>query len=137
MKQGALAGGCLCGGVRYVARGALDAGYCHCRMCQRSSGAPAQSWVSFPREHFRYDKGSPAVYRSSPTAEREFCRECGSQLAFRDDRSPATIAVNSGTLDEPASVKPQLHIWTASRIPWFEVADQLPRYEEEAAEAPE
>ena len=35
-------GGCLCGAVRFAARVYLkDAYYCHCRMCQKSSGAPA------------------------------------------------------------------------------------------------
>jgi hypothetical protein len=132
MTQTTLAGGCLCGAVRYVGHGPLEAGYCHCRMCQRSSGAPAQTWVSFEVERFRYEKGSPSVYRSSSVASREFCPVCGSQLAFRDDRSPGTVAVNTGTLDDPASVSPELHIWTSSRVPWFDTKDDLPRHEGEA-----
>ena len=38
-------GGCLCGAVRYEVEAYLhNAFYCHCRMCQRASGAPVQ-WV--------------------------------------------------------------------------------------------
>lgn len=34
-------GGCLCGALRYALSGpSIDAGYCHCRFCQRASGAP-------------------------------------------------------------------------------------------------
>ena len=39
-----LEGGCLCGRVRYrVMAAPLDGAYCHCRMCQKSSGAPLQA----------------------------------------------------------------------------------------------
>lgn len=39
-------GGCLCGRVRFrVTAEALDSGYCHCRMCQRNSGAPTVAWA--------------------------------------------------------------------------------------------
>ncbi|MDT8343577.1 MAG: hypothetical protein RQ752_04015 [Thermohalobaculum sp.] len=42
-------GGCLFGACRFEAQGAaLDAAYRHCRMCQRSSGGPVQSWALFP-----------------------------------------------------------------------------------------
>ncbi|WP_197457586.1 GFA family protein [Snodgrassella sp. CFCC 13594] len=43
-----LEGGCLCGRLRYCIQGALiDAGFCHCRMCQKSSGAPMMAWATF------------------------------------------------------------------------------------------
>jgi hypothetical protein len=41
-------GGCLCGKVRFrVTALPLAAGYRHCRMCQRNSGAPVVAWVTF------------------------------------------------------------------------------------------
>lgn len=38
------------------------------------------------------------------------------------------VQVTLGSLDEPGRVKPQDHVWTRSRISWFEVADELPRF---------
>jgi hypothetical protein len=36
-----LEGGCLCGAVRYRLNGEIEeSAYCHCRTCQRQSGAP-------------------------------------------------------------------------------------------------
>ena len=79
-------GGCLCGAVRYAARGEpVDTGYCHCRICQRSSGAPVLAWATFSNDAFAYTSGSPTTYRSSPKAGREFCAACGTQIAFRED----------------------------------------------------
>lgn len=120
-------GGCLCGRVRYAADGPpTDAGYCHCRMCQRS-GAPVLAWGSFPIGSFRYAGEAPQVFRSSNHGQREFCPGCGAQIAFRGDGDP-TVDVNLGTLDDPEAIPPEYHIWTDSRITWFDTADALPRF---------
>lgn len=124
-----LEGGCLCGAVRYrVTQPPLDSGYCHCRMCQRVSGAPAQVWVQVPLDGLAWSKGAPQAYRSSDRAERLFCRSCGSSLAFRSWPEPTTIELNAGTLDDPAAVPPRRHIWTESQLPWFHLDDGLPRH---------
>lgn len=124
-------GGCLCGEIRFVAEGApTDVGWCHCRTCQRSTGAPALVWAVFPKPSFSYSQGRPAVFRSSDHAVREFCGRCGTQIGFRDDHT-AEVAVNVGGFDDPAAFPPRVHIWTASRIPWFDPDDQLPRHEDD------
>ncbi|MBK0399187.1 GFA family protein [Limibaculum sp. M0105] len=118
-------GGCLCGACRFEARGApTDTGYCHCRMCQRSSGAPAQTFALYPEDRFRYVAGTPSVYRSSDWGVREFCPVCGSQLAFRDADG---VSLNTGCLDAPETMPPRRHIYCDSRIAWFDTADDLPR----------
>jgi hypothetical protein len=131
MSSSEFPGGCLCGSVRYAARAVpIDVGYCHCRVCQRSSGAAVVAWVSFPTDSFEYTKGSPASHRSSTQASREFCAGCGSQLLFRADGRPR-VDVNVGSLDRPEALAPEYHIWTESRIPWFDTTDCLPRYPDE------
>ena len=126
-----LDGGCLCSGVRYrISAEPRHADYCHCRMCQRSTGAPVVPWLTVAREAFAWTAGEPAVYRSSANAERLFCPACGTQLAFRDLADPLALDVTVASLDEPAAVPPSHHIWTSSRIAWFELADDLPRYPE-------
>ena len=53
-----LEGGCLCGAVRYrISAEPIDAGYCHCRMCQRSTGAPVVSWLTMSERGLRLDQG--------------------------------------------------------------------------------
>ena len=55
-------GGCFCGAVRYRVEGPpLDAGYCHCRMCQRANGAPAVAWVTWNLDRFAWQGPEPAT----------------------------------------------------------------------------
>lgn len=126
-----LEGGCLCGSVRYRISGPPHvAGYCHCRMCQRASGAPVVPWLIVASADFAWTAGPPRVYRSSPGAERLFCPSCGSQLAARPIAQPELFEVTLVSLDDPTATAPDHHIWTASRIAWFDTADDLPRHPE-------
>jgi hypothetical protein len=132
-----LAGGCLCGATRYqIGAKPRSADYCHCRMCRRAAGAPVVARLTVANESFAWTTGEPAVYRSSERAERLFCPKCGTQLALRDE--PDYLDVTLASLDNPGAVRPTYHIWTTSRISWFEIADDLPRYPESTrAEEPE
>lgn len=117
-------GGCLCGGVRFEARGPASAPvWCHCRMCQRSSGAPAQPSAGFPADAMTW-LGVPAVYRSSEKGRRLFCARCGSQLGFDDGQE---LSLTLGAFDDPEPFEPTAHIWCESRLSWFP-EDDLPRH---------
>jgi len=122
-------GGCLCGKVRFrvVDAAAIDTGYCHCRMCQRNTGAPVVAWTTFPATGFSWTAGSPATYVSSPRVRRQFCAGCGSYLVFRQEGS-AEVSVNTASLDDPAPFPPRMHIFVESRIPWFRTDDKLPQH---------
>lgn len=123
-----LGGGCHCGYVRYEVRAELHkAFYCHCRICQKLAGAPAMAFAQIPIADFSYVAGDPAVYHSSEWGERRFCPRCGSQLEFRRRADPSTVEFCVSTLDDPSRASPKAHLFTESRIPWFDTADQLPR----------
>ncbi len=129
--QLSLEGGCLCGAIRYrIDAEPRSADYCHCRMCRRAAGAPVVARLIVANEFFDWTSGEPAVYHSSRNAERFFCQVCGTQLALRDE--PDFLDVALATLDTPEPVRPIYHIWTTSRIGWFDIADDLPRHPERA-----
>lgn len=122
-------GGCACGAVRYrLEAEPFDAGYCHCTLCRRSSGAPVLAFATVPLDKFVIAKGEPAKRRSSSFGERWFCRDCGTQLAMHVDHQPDTIDFTIPSLDDPESVAPGFHIFTGEQIGWFETADALPRH---------
>jgi hypothetical protein len=122
-------GGCLCGAIRYRATAAAVRGViCHCSMCRRHSGAPALAFVHFPRESFAWTTAEPQRYRSSRYAERGFCAQCGSTVSMHEDVLSDRVQICVGSLDDPARVRIDDHVWTSERIAWFDVKDELPRY---------
>ena len=82
-----------------------------------------------PLADFHLEKGDPSRRRSSSFGERWFCASCGSPLAIRVDFQPDTIDLTLASLDDPGAAAPGFHLWTSSRIPWFDTRDQLPRHE--------
>ena len=127
-----LAGGCACGAVRYALRSApFDAGWCHCRICQLWSGAPAMAFATVPAGDFVFTAGEDRVERFVSTAfgVRRFCRSCGSPLTMQVDHQPDTVDFTLATLDDPDAAAPAFHIFHASRIAWFETVDDLPRHD--------
>ncbi len=123
-------GGCLCGKVRFqVSAPKIDSGYCHCRTCQKNSGAPVVAWVTFPATGFAWTQGAPGNYRSSPQARRQFCADCGSYMVFLSDWFPGEVSVNTASFDDPEAFPPEMHIFTDARISWLHIDDDLPRHE--------
>lgn len=125
-------GGCACGAVRYALRSEpYDAGWCHCRICQLNSGAPAMAFATVPVGDFALTAGEQEVkrFQSSGFGHRLFCGRCGTPLLMRVDHQPETVDFSIATLDDPDAVPPEFHIFHASRIAWFETADALPRHD--------
>lgn len=127
-------GGCMCGAVRYQAKGeVLGVGHCHCRSCRRHSGAPVVTWVAFRADQVRFPERDRKVYNSSPGVGRGFCDQCGTPLTFEISVSRSfggvpIIEFHISTLDEPDAFVPDRHWHYGERISWFDVADDLPRY---------
>jgi uncharacterized protein (DUF1330 family) len=118
-------GGCLCGGVRFAcAAPASLVSYCHCRMCQKATGAPFSVMANFSRDCVTWH-GAPRWRRSSPFAQRGFCAECGTPLAFSyDDSEHVSLAV--GAFDDPRALRPTQHGGIESRLPWAQIGPGLP-----------
>lgn len=129
---GPIQGGCACGAVRYELRSApFDAGWCHCRICQLVSGTPAMTFASVPAADYVVVQGEDEVetFVSSSFGRRRFCGACGTPLTMQVDHQPETIDFTIATLDDPDPVAPGFHIFRASRVAWFETADDLPRHD--------
>lgn len=101
-------GGCLCGAVRYTLRSAPDwSAHCHCRSCQKATGAGFATWVGVKEENFEVSHGRLAICVSSPGVQRGFCDRCGSSLTYVGDRWPGQVSVLAATLDEPGIATPR------------------------------
>lgn len=127
MTDAPVEGGCLCGRIRYrLPAVPTDVAHCHCRICQRSAGAPMVTWATVERAAIAIT-GEPSWYRSSAAARRGFCPTCGTQLFFAFDADARTsrpdvpvealagIDVTVASLDDPDRCRPIRNIWTTSR----------------------
>jgi hypothetical protein len=94
-------------------------------MCQKAFGSFGAPLVSVPHAQFRWTRGEPGVFLSSPIVQRGFCRDCGTPLTFRYI-GRVRIAFSLGSLDHPERVKPEQQIGVESRLPWFGELCALP-----------
>ena len=121
-----LTGGCQCGAVRFALKTAPGkVSICHCRMCQKASGAPFASLADIERSDFAWTRGQPAAFRSSSIAERDFCKECGTPLSFHRIDGPR-IEIMTGAFDRPDRVIPTQQFGTESRLGWVVGIANLP-----------
>ena len=124
-----VSGGCLCGKVTFEGRGdPAWVVHCHCRNCQRASGAGFLTYVGFMSDRFEWTGKPPETYSSSPGVERGFCSNCGSTLSFaRPDRGE--ISVFAGVLDNPNGLTPTGHAFFEQHMDWLVTADDAPRWD--------
>lgn len=120
-------GSCLCGVVRLTVTGPLNPpDACHCSQCRKQSG---HYWAStdVPRENLAVSgEEHLAWFQSSPKVRRGFCRTCGSFL-FWDPPARSRIAVAMGAFDPPTATHLHMHIFTANKGDYYEIADGLPQ----------
>lgn len=121
-----VSGSCLCGGVQFELRGTLrPVVYCHCKQCRRTSGHFVAA-TACPVDGLElHSKETLSWFRSSDTATRGFCRECGSSLFWQGDGKD-TISVMAGALSEPTGLEAQQHIFVADAGDYYDIGDDLP-----------
>ncbi len=124
-------GNCLCGGVAYEAEGPFEMMvHCHCSMCRKHHGSSFATFVAAPLDGFRWLRGEDLVstYASSAEGQRSFCRICGSVAPML--AADAGLAIlPAGNLEEDPGIRPQLHMFVASKAPWDEIGDDLPQFD--------
>jgi hypothetical protein len=121
-----LTGGCQCGAIRFaLSASPRRVSICHCRMCQKASGAPFASFADIGKSDFAWTRGQPAAFRSSSLAERDYCRDCGTPLSFRRIEGDS-IEIMTGTFDRPDRVAPTIQYGSESRLGWVVAIANLP-----------
>ncbi|HXH95635.1 MAG TPA: GFA family protein [Gaiellaceae bacterium] len=126
-------GGCACGAVRYrLTSEPLFVHCCHCLNCQRQTGSAFVVNVMIEADRVELLAGEPqpvAVPRDGGKQQTIWrCPTC--QVAvFSRYTSPGIRFVRAGTLDDPASVAPDVHIFTRSKLPWVALPDSVPAFE--------
>ena len=137
-----LTGACQCGALHYeVSKPPLTVVNCHCKNCQRASGAAFGTSVTISIDSLTFTKGEPARVGWTIPAGREryglFCGVCGSRIANGSVPERGTYSLRAGTLDDTSWIEPAGDIWTEAAQPWVKMAAtrlQYPRQPDSFAE---
>jgi hypothetical protein len=127
-----LEGGCACGVLRYrLTSEPLFTHCCHCLNCQRQTGSAFVINVLIEADRVELLAGEPQpvdVPRSGGKKQRIFrCPSCQVAVFSRYTRAGIRF-VRAGTLDDPSSVAPDVHIYTRSKLSWVMLPDGVPAF---------
>jgi hypothetical protein len=120
-----LEGGCDCQHIRYrMDTRPLIVHCCHCRWCQRESGASFALNAMIEADCIHLLGAEPEVVDTPSNSgygqKIMRCPRC--RVAVWSNYAglgPAVRFVRVGTLDEPDHLSPDIHIFTSSKQPWI------------------
>jgi hypothetical protein len=127
----ALEGGCACGAIRYRLTSApLFTHCCHCLNCQRQTGSAFAINVLIETDRVELLAGEPQVVPVPRGTKKQKIFRCPTcQVAvFSHYTRRAVLFVRAGTLDDPSSVTPDVHIYTRSKRSWVMLPDSVPAF---------
>jgi hypothetical protein len=128
-----LAGGCACGALRYrLATAPMFVHCCHCRDCQRQTGSAFVLNALIETDRIAVLAGEPQpvpVPTDSGRPHRIFrCPTCRTAVWSEYGGVAALRFVRVGTLDDPAALPPDVHIYTRSKLPWVALPEGVPAF---------
>jgi hypothetical protein len=128
-----IAGGCLCGAVRYEADGPpRNAGYCFCGDCRKASGSGFIPFMGFAAEAIRFTGETKLTVSKSlrgSDAVRNYCTVCSSLVFGGIVGQDTAHTVYAGSLDDPSHFRPTIAIMNRSRPDWVPLPPGLKVFE--------
>ena len=126
-------GGCLCGALRYEARGApRSQGYCFCADCRKASGSGFIPFILFPASAVRFrGETRQSIARSArgEDAVRNHCAACGSLVFGGIVGQDSEHTIYAGSLDQPSLFRPSIAIFTRDKPAWVLMPPGLEAFE--------
>jgi hypothetical protein len=127
-------GGCACGAVRYRLNSRpMFVNCCHCRDCQRQTGSAFVINALIETDRMVLAQGGAEPVRVPTDSGRPHdvyrCPQCRTALWSDYGLRPALRFVRVGTLDDPATLPPDAHIFTRSKLPWVGLPENVPAFE--------
>ncbi|MEP0323915.1 GFA family protein [Bauldia litoralis] len=129
-----LEGGCTCGALRYRLAGApMFVHCCHCRKCQCQTGSAFVLNALIETDRIALLSGEATATRvptgSGRSQEIYRCVSCKTAVWSDYGPRPNLRFVRVGTLDDPAALQPDVHIFIRSKLPWVILPEGVPRFE--------
>ena len=130
----AFEGGCACGAVRYrMTARPMFVHCCHCLDCQRQTGSAFVLNGIVETDRVALVRGEPEPRRMPTDSGRPHdiyrCPDCGTALWSDYGGRSWLRFVRLGTLDEPHAFRPDVHIFTRSKVPWVRIPEDQPAFD--------
>jgi len=123
--------GCFCGRITAECDGEpFWINYDHDDDCRRAIGGPLTVWVGYRPQQLRITKGQMKAFSKTPGVTRTFCENCGSSIGYFDEGIKDEVYLTIGFFDHPERFKPTAHGYWRLKLPWVELSDDLPRFDE-------
>lgn len=129
--MGKLDGSCLCGNVTYTCDSdPIASANCHCRDCQKSSGAAFSTVVIVPSDSIEISGETLSIFRTigddhGEEDQRHFCSNCGSPLITTSGAYPGMVFIKAGTLKNSSLVQPAMDVWAESKQSWTDHGERV------------
>jgi len=130
-----LEGGCTCRQIRYrLTRSPIVVHCCHCRWCQRETGAAFALNAMIETDAVSLVSGQPErVDTPSNSGKGQTIVRCPNcHIAVWSHYAGAgelLSFIRVGTLDNPDVLPPDIHIFTATKQPWVILPPDKPAFE--------
>ncbi|AFA50169.1 GFA family protein [Acetobacterium woodii] len=126
-------GSCLCGEVTFEIEGDFEKFFlCHCKRCRKDTGSAHAANLFSSTAKLRWLSGQEKTktfnFRSGGHI-KSFCTNCGSALPNLQ-MDGKLLVVPAGSLDSDINIKPQGHIYYASKANWDTELEKVPKFEE-------
>jgi hypothetical protein len=131
--SGTFEGACACGAVRYrLASPPMFVHCCHCRDCQRQTGSAFVINALIETDRIGLLSGAPEPIGVPTDSGRPHdvyrCPDCQTALWSDYGRRRTLSFVRVGTLDDPAALPPDVHIFTRSKLSWVGLPADTPAF---------
>jgi hypothetical protein len=124
-------GGCGCRAVRYrMATAPMFVHACHCRWCQRETGTAFALNAMIEADRVELLQGQPEMTDTPSQSGRGQkiwrCPSCKVAVWSNYGGGGDKVRfVRVGTLDDPDSCPPDMHIFTMSKQPWVVIPEAM------------
>jgi hypothetical protein len=121
-------GSCFCGAVKYRLESApMFVHCCHCKDCQCQTGTAFALNAIMEADRVTLLSGAPEAVTMRTDSGRPHdiyrCPDCKTAVWSDYGRRKVMLFVRVGTLDDPGALRPDVHIFTRSKLPWVVLPD--------------
>ena len=126
-------GSCLCGKVTFEIEGEFEDFYlCHCSRCRKDTGSAHAANLFSTTAKLRWLSGQEYAKTFNFRLEghiKSFCSNCGSALP-NIQMDGKLLVVPAGSIDSDIDIKPQGHIYYASKANWDTELEKVTKFDE-------